>query len=68
MKVGICKSVTKNMGNYESAKIEYWLEKECEENEQERVTQELSIAIDDYLKEELEDLMVLNGIKKDSDK
>ena len=68
MKVGISKSVTKNMGNYESAKIEYWLEKECEESEQERVTQELSIAIDDYLKEELESLMVLNGIKKDSDK
>ena len=68
MKVGICKSVTKNMGNYESAKIEYWLEKECEESEQGRVTQELSIAIDDYLKEELESLMVLNDIKKDSDK
>ena len=29
MKVGICKSVTKNMGNYESAKIEYWLEKDA---------------------------------------
>ena len=68
MKVGMCKSITKNMGNYESARIEYWLEKECEESEQERVTQELSITIDDYLKEELESLMVLNDIKKDSDK
>ena len=57
MKVGICKSVTKNMGNYESAKIEYWLEKECEEREQERVTQELSVAVDDYLQSELNDLM-----------
>ena len=57
MKVGISKSVTKNMGNYESAKIEYWLEKECEENEQERVTQELSVAVDDYLQSELNDLM-----------
>ena len=57
MKVGICKSVTKNMGNYESAKIEYLLEKECEESEQERVTQELSVAVDDYLQSELNDLM-----------
>ena len=56
MKVGICKSITKNMGNYESAKIEYWLEKECEESEQGRVTQELSIAIDDYLQGELDEL------------
>ena len=57
MKVGISKSVTKNMGNYESAKIESWLEKECEESEQERVTQELSVAVDDYLQSELNDLM-----------
>ena len=57
MKVGMCKSITKNMGNYESARIEYWLEKECEENEQERVTQELSVAVDDYLQSELNDLM-----------
>ena len=57
MKVGICKSVTKNMGNYESAKIEYWLEKEGEESEQERVTQELSVAVDDYLQSELNELM-----------
>ena len=57
MKVGICKSVTKNMGNYESAKSEYWLEKECEESEQERVTQELSVAVDDYLQSELNELM-----------
>ena len=57
MKVGISKSVTKNMGNYESAKIEYWLEKECEDSEQERVTQELSVAVDDYLQSELNDLM-----------
>ena len=57
MKVGISKSVTKNMGNYESAKIEYWLEKECEESEQERVTQELSVTVDDYLQSELNDLM-----------
>ena len=57
MKVGICKSVTKNMGNYESTKIEYWLEKECEESEQERVTQELSVAVDDYLQSELNELM-----------
>lgn len=57
MKVGISKSVTKNMGNYESAKVEYWLEKECEESEQERVTQELSVAVDDYLQSELNDLM-----------
>lgn len=57
MKVGISKSVTKNMGNYESAKIEYWLEKECDESEQERVTQELSVAVDDYLQSELNDLM-----------
>ena len=59
MKVGISKSVTKNMGNYESAKVEYWLEKECEESEQERVTQELSVAADDYLQSELNDLMEL---------
>ena len=57
MKVGISKSVTKSMGKYESAKIEYWLEKECEESEQERVTQELSVAVDDYLQSELNDLM-----------
>ena len=57
MKVGMCKSITKNMGNYESARIEYWLEKECEESEQERVTQELSVAVDDYLQSELNELM-----------
>ena len=57
IKVGISKSVTKNMGNYESAKIEYWIEKECEESEQERVTQELSLAIDDYLQGELDELV-----------
>ena len=56
MKVGICKSITKNMGNYESAKIEYWIEKECEESEQGRVTQEISLAIDDYLQGELDEL------------
>lgn len=56
IKVGISKSVTKNMGNYESAKIEYWIEKECEESEQERVTQELSLAIDDYLQNEIDEL------------
>ena len=57
MKVGISKSVTKNMGNYESAKIEYGIEKESAESEQERVTQELSVAVDDYLQSELNDLM-----------
>ena len=56
IKVGISKSVTKNMGNYENAKIEYWIEKECEESEQGRVTQEISLAIDDYLQGELDEL------------
>lgn len=45
------------MGNYESAKIEYWIEKECEESEQKRVTQELSLAIDDYLQNEIDELV-----------
>lgn len=59
-KVGISKSVTKNMGNYESAKVEYWIEEECEDCERDYVTQKLSMAIDDYLQAEIEELMAKN--------
>lgn len=60
IKVGISKSFTKNLGNYESAKVEYWIEKECEASEQERATQEISLAIDEYLESELKELMENN--------
>lgn len=51
--VRVTKSVTKNLGNYESARIEYGLEKIVSELDEFKTTQELSAKIDDFLEEEL---------------
>lgn len=51
--VRVTKSVTKNLGNYESARIEYGLEKIVDDVEEFKTTQELSVKIDDFLEEEL---------------
>lgn len=56
MKIGIKKSFTKNLGNYESAKVEYWLEKEVPDEQEDFTRQELSLKIDDYLEKELAEL------------
>lgn len=51
--VRVTKSVTKNLGNYESARIEYGLEKIVDNVDEFKTTQELSVKIDDFLEEEL---------------
>lgn len=51
--VRVTKSVTKNLGNYESARIEYGLEKIVDSVDEFKTTQELSVKIDDFLEEEL---------------
>lgn len=51
--VRVTKSVTKNLGNYESARIEYGLEKIVDITDEFKTTQELSVKIDDFLEEEL---------------
>ena len=51
--VRVTKSVTKNLGNYESARIEYGLEKIVDDVDEFKTTQELSVKIDDFLEEEL---------------
>lgn len=56
MKIGIKKSFTKNLGNYESAKVEYWLEKEVPDEQEDFTRQELSLKIDDYLEKELAEI------------
>lgn len=54
--VRVTKSFTKNLGNYESARVEYGIEKIVDESMEFAATQELSGKIDDYLEEELRTL------------
>lgn len=58
--VRVFKSFTKNLGNYNSAKTEYGLEKIVNEEDEFKTTQELSVKIDDFLEEELRSLVELN--------
>lgn len=58
--VRVTKSVTKNLGNYESARIEYGLEKIVDEVDEFKTTQEFSVKIDDFLEEELRVLASTN--------
>lgn len=54
VKVGLRKSYTKNIGNYESSKVEYWIEKIVPLEQLDRATQEISLKIDDFITTELE--------------
>lgn len=54
------KSVTKNMGNYESARIEYGLEKVVDIEDKELEVERMSLEIDDFLNKELEGLLEAN--------
>lgn len=58
--IRMSKSITKNMGNYESARIEYGLEKIVNEKDKVMEVQKMSVEIDDFLNEELEGLMGAN--------
>lgn len=58
--IRMTKSVTKNMGNYESARIEYGMEKVVDLKDKAIELQKMSVEIDDFLNEELEGLMGVN--------
>lgn len=55
--VRITKSLTKNLGNYNSARIEYGMEKVVPVDEEQETIKELSTKIDAYLEDEFNDLM-----------
>lgn len=58
--VRITKSLTKNLGNYNSARIEYSMEKVVPDKEEAITIQELSNKIDAYLEDEFADLEAHN--------
>ena len=58
--VRITKSLTKNLGNYNSARIEYSMEKVVPEKEETSTVQELSNKIDAYLEDEFAELEAHN--------
>ena len=58
--VRITKSLTKNLGNYNSARIEYSMEKVVSEKEEASTIQELSNKIDAYLEDEFAELEAHN--------
>lgn len=58
--VRITKSLTKNLGNYNSARIEYSMEKVVPEKEEASTVQELSNKIDAYLEDEFAELEAHN--------
>ena len=58
--IRITKSLTKNLGNYNSARIEYSMEKVVPEKEEASTVQELSNKIDAYLEDEFAELEAHN--------
>lgn len=58
--IRITKSLTKNLGNYNSARIEYSMEKVVSEKEEANTVQELSNKIDAYLEDEFAELEAHN--------
>lgn len=58
--VRIIKSLTKNLGNYNSARIEYSMEKVVPDKEEASTVQELSNKIDAYLEDEFAELEAHN--------
>ena len=60
--VRVIKSFTKNLGNYNSARVEYGLEKIVDEALEFKTTQELGVKIDDFLEEELRTLVESNKV------
>lgn len=58
--VRITKSLTKNLGNYNSARIEYSMEKVVPGYEEASTVQELSNKIDAYLEDEFAELEAHN--------
>lgn len=58
--IRMSKSVTKNMGNYESAKIEFGMEKIVDLKDKQVEIQKMSVEIDDFLNEELDSLLGAN--------
>lgn len=55
--VRITKSLTKNLGNYNSARIEYGMEKVVPTDKEQEVIKELSTKIDAYLEDEFNELV-----------
>ena len=55
--VRITKSLTKNLGNYNSARIEYGMEKVVPTDKEHEVIKELSTKIDAYLEDEFNELV-----------
>ena len=60
--VRVTKRFTKNLGNYNSARVEYGLEKIVDEALEIKTTQELGVKIDDFLEEELRTLVESNKV------
>ena len=57
-KIGLAKTFTKNMGNYQSAKIGVWMERVVPDNDHDCTInlQEMSKYLDDWLQSEIEEL------------
>lgn len=55
--VKITKSLTRNLGNYNSARIEFGMEKVVSQELEKETIRELSVKIDAFLEDEFNDLM-----------
>ena len=57
-RVGLSKGMTINMGDYQSARVDLWMERVVPDNDRdvEKAIMEMSESIDGYLAEEIEDL------------
>ena len=58
--IKITKSVTKNLGNYNSARIEYGMEKIVDACDEVSAVEELRMKIDAYLEDEFAELAESN--------
>lgn len=56
MRVKVQRGITVNMGNYESARVDYAIEKDCAKNEQEDTKTELTNVIDSWIKKDVSEL------------
>ena len=57
-RVGCSKGVTLNMGNYQSARIDFWMERVVEDNEHEKIKaySEMVDCLDDLITQEVDSL------------
>lgn len=56
VKIGLSKGITLNTGNYESARIDYWMERTVPESEKDSTLAEMSKEIDNVLDAEVQEL------------